>query len=150
MHGDHNLTHKTPYLFLTFHSLTNTHSIDEMQHHVQQLEYAIVLERSQQYLECVPLGIQETTSNLLVQAWQALVQRDAIQRKGIVKEWLDHQEILSELPRDEWNAQDAKVCQMLSRQAQIVAETFAASQWGLYQVQMYAIRLERRLRRYTL
>lgn len=127
--------------------MNQSNSIDELKHHVQQLEYGIVLERSQQYLECVPLAVQETTSHLLVQAWQALVQRDAIQRKEIVMVWLDHQETLCEHPRDEWNAQDTKACQVLSKQAHIVSETLAASRWGLYQVQVYATRLEKRLRR---
>ena len=90
----------------------------------------IVLQQCQEYVNCIPS--KEQHWGLVVQAWQALVQRDAMERRNVVQELWKCQR------RSEPNHGK---CRQLVKESQRLAETCAASQLGLYRVQVYQTRL---------
>lgn len=102
-------------------------SLDQLKREPSRL---IVLQRCQEYVDCIPSKEQNWV--LVVQAWQVLVQRDTMERRNVVQELWKWQR------RSEPNHGK---CRRLAQESQRLAETCAASQLGLYRVQVYQTRL---------
>lgn len=105
-----------------------------------EVSHHVVLERCQHYMDCiVSIKSKESCCLLLLHAWQALVKRDAIQRRTVFQQLID-------MMSDEYTTTGSTstttitstatklACRKLAIQLQQCTESYAESQLGLYRI----------------